>query len=250
MMKVLKLLLLFSWIFIQSTSVFAESQFLQQNLPSLNKTISEAGNTPCLKCSDESKDEVTTIALSKANPSRIEVSVISLSKAKEVFKQLAENEEIPHKFVFEGCFARAHAMVQQMDEMGLTSVKAYVEGDLRVDGGKNGPIRWSYHVAPMVMVKTPKGNVPYVFDPSLFKTPVPFEEWKNLMLKDKKSKYTGEYFTTRFNYHPNSRNEKFVDYNEEDLEHARDMNKTFTQMLYMLELDEKEEAKNKSKSKK
>lgn len=248
MMKVLKLLLLSSWILLQVSSSFAQTDYLQQNLPKINQTLREAGNVPCLKCGVSENNETTTVQHSKKNTSRIEVSVVSLSRAQDIFKQLSENEDIPHRFVMEGCFARAHAMVQQMDEMGLISAKAYVEGDLQIDGGKFGPVRWSYHVAPMLMVKTPKGIIPYIFDPSLFKGPVPFEEWKALMLKNPKSKYTGEYYTSRFNYNPDTRHAKFTDYREEDLEHAREVNRNFLRALDMMDYEEKA-VKNKGKIK-
>lgn len=224
---------------VTQASVANDSETLRENISSFNRQVDEAGSPPCLQCFDFSLYQKTSIPQSSKIKKSIEVSIISLERAKEVFKTLASNEDIPHEFLIEGCFARTYAMNQMMDEMGIISVKAAVEGDLHVKAGMFGDIRWQYHVAPMVMVKTAKGNVPYVFDPSLFKGPVPFEEWKKFLLKNPKSKYQGEYFTPRFNLHPDDRYANYTKYTDEDQDLVRGYNREYSRMLDLLKMEPK-----------
>ena len=230
---------------------FAISQIedLKNQIPTFNKTIKETGTLPqkdyCPDCNTFANEELTSVRHSLKNPAEIKVSVISQERAKDLFKQLAANEDVPHRFIMEGCFARAHIMGKQLDEMGLTPAKAYVEGDLSMDGGEFGPLRWQYHVAPMIIVKTKSGNVPYVFDPALFKKPVPFSEWKALLLKNSKSKFSGEYFTSRFIYNPDTRHDQLTSYDEEDLEHAVKTNREHSRIVEMMDMETKILSKNK-----
>ena len=239
MMSSLIRIFLSVFLIISQITLASDTDGLRDHISNFNREVSEAGSPPCLQCFDFSRYEKTSIPQSTKLKKSIEVSVISLEKAKVVFKTLASNEDIPHEFLIEGCFARTYAMNQMMDEMGIISVKAAVEGDLHVKAGIFGDIRWQYHVAPMVMVKTPKGNVPYVFDPSLFKGPVPFEEWKKFLLKNPKSKYQGEYFTPRFNLHPDDRYATFTKYSEEDQDLVRGYNREYGRMLDLLKMEPK-----------
>lgn len=210
----------------------------------LNQTID------CQNCQQNTESESTTVRHSLKNPSRIEVSIISLSRAKDIFKQLADNEDLPHRYLMDGCYARAHAMGLLMEDAGLISAKAYVEGDLKLKDEDFGELRWSYHVAPMLMVKTKEGNIPYVFDPALFKGPVPFTEWKALLLKNPKSQYSGEFFTSRFIYNRDNRHARQAHYDEEELDHAKETNRSHIRILDLLRMEKEELRKTLKKGKK
>lgn len=222
-----------------------------QDLLHFQHKIKEATSPPCAQCLSQSEDlsETTTIAYdARLKNRRIEISVVSMTRAKEIFKQLAANEDIPHAFLPDGCFARAHAGVLQMDDLGVTSAKAYIFGDLRLDGGKFGELRWQYHVAPVLMVKTREGNVPYIFDPSLFSEPVPVETWKKLILKHPKSKLATLSFSDRFSFHPDQIFAQRSFYNEEDLELARDINRNYRRTLDMMAYEDQEKQKEENKA--
>ena len=65
-------------------------------------------------------------------------------------------------------------MAQLLEQKKIYSQKIFLEGFLVVDG-----IAWSWHVAPMVFVRTSVGELEnWVIDPSLFNGPVPFTEWR------------------------------------------------------------------------
>jgi hypothetical protein len=102
---------------------------------------------------------------------------------------------IPFQYVTDGCYARAHAMRKIVEEtFGYTTYKRFIwvkpnaSATLNVKaqlwGNRNGCcVRWRYHVAPMVKVKTSNGTIQlYVLDPSIFTTPVPASTWDNSMI--------------------------------------------------------------------
>jgi len=99
---------------------------------------------------------------------------ITEQEAKEVFDKLASRFWIPFHYRPEGCYARAHRMAQILEQKKIYSQKVFLEGFLVVDG-----IAWSWHVAPMVFVRTNTDELEsWVIDPSLFNGPVPFAEWR------------------------------------------------------------------------
>lgn len=249
-MKFLKFLIITLTLAVLSGQSFSQTLQLKKTIDTFPEHVSKSGNNPqndyCQSCIEQ-QSSLTSIRHSEKNPSFIEVSLISENRAQELFKKLATNEDIPFKYVADGCYARAQAMVEQLDDLGVTPAKAYVEGDLRLNGGDFGELRWQYHVAPMLMVKTDQGEVPYVFDPSLFKKAVPFSEWKALMLKNPKSKFEGEFFTSRFIYDPDTRHAKKTFYDEEDQDHAKQTNRSHARIIEMMEMDVKSVKSKKGK---
>ena len=162
---------------------------------------------------------------SALNNKTVELSVLSEKDAKELFKNLKEDEENSFNYPLNGCYARAHLMATRMDDMGIVSGKAFIEGDLYVDT-KLGPAGWSYHVASLIMVKVKGKNVPTVIDPSIFDKPVSFDVWKAKLLKNKNSKLQSEYFTRRYNYDPDSRYEEMEGYLEDEIEDMKQTTRT------------------------
>jgi hypothetical protein len=162
---------------------------------------------------------------SKSNDTKISLSVLTLVEANALFNELASNPEIPFEYPLDGCYARAHKMSMIMEKKGITSGKAWVTGDLFVDTSM-GPVEWGYHVAPLVLVQGKKGAVPYVFDPSLSKTPIPFNKWKKKILTKKGSKLDDEYYTNRFAFTPNDRTNKYEKFNDSDIQITEQTNQS------------------------
>jgi hypothetical protein len=119
---------------------------------------------------------------------------------------LASNQKIPFGYAYDGCYARAAKMSKILEEKGIISGKAFVEGNLNVVSPVLGDVHWWYHVAPVILVKIDDKEIPYVIDPSLFKKPVPFSEWRDSMTGGDKTHLSREYFTNRFSYSPDDKN--------------------------------------------
>lgn len=106
---------------------------------------------------------------------------ISMQKAQELFKKATQMKDIAFKYAYDGCYARAHLMARRFEEEGIHVDKAWIKGDLYVPGTD---IEWNYHVAPLVYVDGPNGEIKkMVIDPSLFDRPVTLEEWDNKIAK-------------------------------------------------------------------
>ena len=189
----------------------------------------------CATCANKnsSKSLPKVNLYSKANDKTIELSVLSEKEAATAFNFLQAQADIPFGFPMDGCYARAHKMSRLLEDKGIISGKAFIEGQLHVDSKDFGEITWSYHVAPVIMVK-PAGQkiaVPYVIDPSLFTKPVPYATWKAIMTKSQNSSVEHEYFTNRFAYDPNDRTADYKTYTDESVSDMNDTNKRFKDML-------------------
>ncbi len=127
------------------------------------------------------------------------ISVVSPSKAQQVFKQVAGRPDIAFRYPTDGCYARAHLMGVQMQQMGLKPGKAWAFDDKAfvdrsamprlvalTDAHPKGYVAWKYHVAPVLKVQEQGGQVAtYVIDPSLHKAPVPLATWQKRMMHPK-----------------------------------------------------------------
>lgn len=121
------------------------------------------------------------------------ISVISRVRAEKAFDD-ARREScdlpaaaaacIPFLFPDNGCWARAHRMCELMAADGIEAGKIWVYGDLRVRT-PNHPscrVRWNWHVAPVVRVRS--SGVPrlHVIDPAVVDDEVVTEEqWLDAM---------------------------------------------------------------------
>lgn len=110
---------------------------------------------------------------------------LSLADAQTLFDLMAAQPDIAFAYPPDGCYARAHIMVQRMQAMGVTpSGKAWTFAPpghalhAQTDNDPDGYVEWGYHVAPTVQVRNPDGTVgDRVIDPSLFDRPVTPQEW-------------------------------------------------------------------------
>jgi hypothetical protein len=98
---------------------------------------------------------------------------------------MAAQQDIAFGYPADGCYARAHLMVQRMQQMGLTPGKvwSFANPDALHANTPNHPdgyVNWGYHVAPTVPVQQPDGTVQdMVVDPSMFDRPVTIDEWRD-----------------------------------------------------------------------
>jgi hypothetical protein len=92
---------------------------------------------------------------------------------------------ISFQYCQDGCYARAHKMcwiINNKYKYGTKKIFSFANAGsdkLCVQGQKWGGccIRWWYHVAPLVTIKTPTGPKAYVFDPAMFNQPVLLATW-------------------------------------------------------------------------
>lgn len=212
---------------------------LKTQISTFNDSVKKAGtldyknNCASVNTNTKYSREKSTV-YSKLNKKNIELSVLSEKEAMETFNKLKADEDNSFTFPLDGCYARAHMMASKMDNMGIISGKAFVEGDLFVDT-KLGEANWSYHVASLVLVKVNGKMVPTVFDPGMFDKPVSFEIWKKKLLADKRAKLQSEYFTSRFNYGPDSRYDDMEDYVKDQVEDMKDTNRKNKIMAEVME---------------
>lgn len=188
---------------------FAEGEKSLYMFGKVKAVLGEAGTidptTNCPECIKELKPQSLYDLYSKDNGQTISLSVISEEELTTLFDELAANEKIPFGYAYDGCYARAHKMSKILEEKGVISGKAFVEGNLKVVSPVLGNVSWWYHVAPVVMVKKNGKEIPYIIDPSLFTKPVPFTEWRDHMTASKKENVNSEYFTNRFSYSPDDK---------------------------------------------
>lgn len=223
----------FALISLLSAGSFAQEASLNDSIKKLAPVMNSTGTidykSSCATCIQNNSSKSVTL-YSKDNNQNIELSALTEAEAKKYFKLLASQKDIPFGFPLDGCYARAHKMVQILEEKGVIAGKAFIEGNLFVDTPDFGVIQWGYHVAPVVMVKVGNTAVPYIFDPSLFNKAVPYEAWKAKIL-EKKSTVSGEYFTNRFAYDPDDRDIVRTSYTEASLEETDSLNENYTELL-------------------
>jgi hypothetical protein len=114
---------------------------------------------------------------------------IEPDQATAIFAEFAVAEELALGFPADGCYARTHLMVQRLLDRGLAPSKAWAFAASATDllwtetpGHPDGRVQWGYHVAPVLLVRTPDGAThEMVFDPLLFDRPVPVEEWRSAL---------------------------------------------------------------------
>ena len=111
---------------------------------------------------------------------------VAPDQAAGIFAEFKAAEDLALRFPADGCYARTHLMVRWLLDRGSAPSKvwAFAAGvtDLlwtETSDHPDGRVRWHYHVAPVLVVRGPDGDVrEMVFDPLLFHRPVPVEEWQ------------------------------------------------------------------------
>lgn len=223
-----------------NVSAFAISNNANENLKTTIKKVAPAVaaagtidyKSGCATCTQIGQSSKTASLFSRGNNQKIDLTVLSEDEVTNIFNDLAARDDIPFGFPMDGCYARAHKMVRIMESKGVIAGKAFVEGQLFVDT-KYGEVGWSYHVAPVVLVKIGGKIQPYVIDPSIFNKPVPYETWKGKMLEKKKAVFDREYYTNRFAYDPDDREERYSDYRDENIQDMNDTNRHYSRMVFM-----------------
>lgn len=102
--------------------------------------------------------------------------------ANRLFQAMADQPDIAFGFVQDGCYARAHLMIERMRRLGFEPVRVWTFAngeDLHVKTNRHpkGFVQWWYHVAPALPVLS-QGKIIYlVIDPSLFNRTVHLDDW-------------------------------------------------------------------------
>ncbi|MGB8510859.1 MAG: DUF4157 domain-containing protein, partial [Pyrinomonadaceae bacterium] len=150
----------------------------------------------------------------------VEITEVTDAEALRLFSEMASlgfwttndaQSPIPFHYPPDGCYARAHMMVQRMTELGYASEKVFaistMPGGLNVHSGYaadvlqppgvlvNDPlcagvargtqpdplVTWWYHVAPVIRVRNAAGAVTeMVIDPSVAGGPLTIAQWTGL----------------------------------------------------------------------
>ncbi|MCL4264494.1 MAG: hypothetical protein KJ069_14820 [Anaerolineae bacterium] len=122
---------------------------------------------------------------------------VTESEASEIFDDMADESDIPFAFPADGCYGRAHRMIQRIAEKHEVDIELIEKVSIEMTsqeeplsimtnyvypGYNDGVVQWGWHVAPLLDVEMEDGRVvPMVIDPSLFKEPVTIEEWASIM---------------------------------------------------------------------
>jgi hypothetical protein len=258
MFRFLSFLFISGLIFVFKLSYAGDKENLLNSFQELSSQIKSSGiidyKNGCSNCTSSSLNYIKTILISKDNNQKIELSVLSEEEATLAFNEIIKRKDIPFDF-FDGCFAKAHKIGVILEERGIISGKAFIEGEfpvvLSLDAKQyfdmiDNP-KWSYHVAPVVMVKKGSEIIPYVFDPYFFKKPVPQVEWKKKVMENPTARLQREYYTNRFSYDTRDRKKILKKHNQDFLDDADMVNEqltiTFERYKDELEMRKEEEVK-------
>jgi hypothetical protein len=123
------------------------------------------------------------------------VPVLTMDQAERAFALMAAQDDIAFAYVIDGCYSRAHLMVQRLRALGYNPGKVWAFGHgeqlyARTVHDPRGFITWNWHVAPTLPVRDPVYGhvVDLVIDPSLFSGPVPVHRWRDAMRRTPRSK--------------------------------------------------------------
>ncbi|MBT4790494.1 MAG: hypothetical protein HON90_02905 [Halobacteriovoraceae bacterium] len=148
---------------------------------------------------------------------QVHLSVLSENEVQTVFKILFNHDDdIVFSEFGNSCESRAHAMAIIMDKMCINSGKAFVESDkIQIDDYNWS---WSFHVAPIVLVKVNHKIVPYILDPSLFSQAVKLTKWINKLSQRNIDNTYDITFTKKYNYFPLSKSLDLDMYQNDDID--------------------------------
>jgi hypothetical protein len=131
---------------------------------------------------------------SSAHVTRDYGNPLSADEGQAWFDWLGRMDDIAFMFPEDGCYARAHLMIKRLGEHGIRADRVWAIANPKAPDDSlyvatandpDGYVEWSWHVAPVLPVRDRSGKVrDMVFDPSLFKTPVRVDQWR-----DKQKKY-------------------------------------------------------------
>lgn len=145
------------------------------------------------------ENQETSILYSPSNKQSVEISVVSLEKANELFAKLSTRKDIPFSYAKDGCFSRAHKMAMILDGDKIISGKVFIRGRLYAQTIA-GPAFWTYHVAPVILVRIEDKIIPYIIDPSTGTKISTLKQWRDELKRSPKSLIVSENYTNRFSY--------------------------------------------------
>lgn len=126
-------------------------------------------------------------------------------QAQQLFTEMAglqflttrgELAPVPYHYPPDGCYARAHLMMQRLTELGYASEKVFAISKTAGGGaglhvptpyGGDAPggqpaVDWWYHVAPIITVTMQDGSTQQmVIDPSMASSPITISQWTGMM---------------------------------------------------------------------
>jgi hypothetical protein len=111
------------------------------------------------------------------------------AQVRAAFQAVAAQPDIAFRYPADGCYARCHLLVRQLEALGLAPSKlwAFSDGEdlyIRTRHHPRGYVRWSYHVAPAVRARLEDGRRQWlVLDPSLFDGPVSVAQWEQALMR-------------------------------------------------------------------
>lgn len=125
-----------------------------------------------------------------------QVTELTDAQAAAVLADLAGDAAVPFRYPIDGCYWRAHEMSRRLTELGVASDKVFAVANdptgagLRVESphagdtppGRTPTVEWGWHVAPIVHVRRPTGQlVEVVLDPSMSSLPMTLDRWTGAM---------------------------------------------------------------------
>ncbi len=202
----------------------------------IKKRVQEfiASIAPCEKCKNPLTREAGEQPLGQTtikdlHGDDIPMTVMNDEYVLKLFQEMTVQRKIPFGYPEDGCYARAHEMAYQFDQMDIHSGKVFATGVFRIENSKakNGVITWGFHVAPFVLVDDGKVKKPWVIDPSLFYEPVPIERWLEKLTEHPAAKLKEVFLTNRYIYHLRHKDRRLQDFDPEDLRAARKVMKKY-----------------------
>ena len=112
------------------------------------------------------------------------------SQLQREFDKLSARQDIPFEYIYDGCYARAHLMCDEMNRDNINNAKMFVmvqnpyDASSRLEASnKYMDAKWWYHVAPMVFAQdeATKTVQPFIMDPSMSDHPLTPQEWIHQM---------------------------------------------------------------------
>lgn len=138
------------------------------------------------------------------DPKTVQISIVDQQTAFALFDAFLKESSIPFNVFDRGCYARATAMARFAEQRGVEMGKRFIEGNLHVKIPGLSLIRFGWHVAPVLFVKSATGIVQaMVFDPTYFLTPVSLNVWEDKFVHsslETSSTVHKAYFGSRFQY--------------------------------------------------
>jgi hypothetical protein len=114
---------------------------------------------------------------------------IDADQAAALIAEFAAAQDLAWRYPADGCYARTHVMVKGLADKGLAPSKVWAFAASPTDllwrettDQPEGQARWQYHVAPLIVVRGPDGELrEMVIDPLVCDRLVPVEVWRDAL---------------------------------------------------------------------